>query len=161
MATIYPVPKDTEVRQMLGMLYGNGLGVEAGEPVATDAGSNSIVAVYINDEGVPVTACCCDIPFAAYSGAALSMIPRGGAEDAARSGDLSEMIRGNLNEIMNICSRLFISDKTPHLRLDALYDGPDALPEAARSMLDSAQGRADLRISIPGYGEGNISFLST
>jgi hypothetical protein len=62
---------------------------------------------------------------------------------------------------MNICSRLFISDKTPHLKLDALYDGPDALPEAARSMLDSAEGRADLRISIPGYGEGNISFLST
>jgi hypothetical protein len=161
MATKHPVPKDREVKQMLGMLYGKGLGVDAGEPVATGAGSNSIVAIYIDDEGLPVTACCCDIPFAAYSGAALSMIPRGGAEDAANSGDLSEMMRGNLNEIMNICSRLFISDKTPHLRLGALYDGADALPEAARSMLDTAPGRADLRISIPGYGEGNVSFLST
>ncbi len=109
----------------------------------------------------PVTACCCDLPFAAYSGAALSMIPRGGAEDAAKSGDLSEMMRGNLHEIMNICSRLFITDATPHLKLDALYDNPDALPEAARSMVATATGRTDLKISIPGYGEGNISFLST
>ena len=161
MATIHPIPKDSDVRQMLGMLYGDGLGIDAGEPVATDAGSKNMVAVYINDEGAPVTACCCDLPFAAYSGAALSMIPKGGAEDAAKSGDLSEMMRGNLHEIMNICSRLFITDETPHLKLDALYDSPDALPEAARSMVDTAVGRTDFRISIPGYGEGNISFLST
>jgi len=161
MATIHPVPKDSEVKQMLGMLYGDGISIAQGEPVASNAGSKNMVAVYINDAGAPVTACCCDIPFAAYSGAALSMIPRGGAEDAAKSGDLSEMMRGNLHEIMNICSRLFITDETPHLKLDALYDNADALPESARAMIDTAAGRTDLRISIPGYGEGNISFLST
>jgi hypothetical protein len=161
MATVHPVPKDKEVRQMLGMLYADGFGVDPGEPVATDSGSNSIVAVYINDEGTPVTACCCDLPFAAYSGAALSMIPAGGAEDAAKSGDLTEMMRGNLHEIMNICSRLFMTNETPHLKLEALYDSPDALPESARSMVDAAPGRSDYRVKIPGYGEGNISFLST
>ena len=75
MATIHPVPQGNDVKQMLGMLCGSDLGVEPGEPVATDAGSQTIVAVYINREGAPVTACCCDIPFAAYSGASLSMKP--------------------------------------------------------------------------------------
>jgi len=161
MATIHPIPKDSEVKQMLGMLCGSDLGVNPGEPLATDARSNTIVAVYTNQEGVPVTACCCDVPFAAYSGAALSMIPKGGAEDAAKSGDLSEMMRANLHEIMNICSRLFIAEETPHLKLDALYNSADALPEAVRLVIDTAAGRSDLRISIPGYGEGNISLLST
>ena len=70
-------------------------------------------------------------------------------------------MRGNLHEIMNICSRLFITNETPHLKLDALYDSPDALPGSARSMVDAAAGRSDYRVTIPGYGEGNISFLST
>ena len=161
MTTVHPVPNNTEVKQMLGMLYGQGLAVEGGDPVATDAGSNSIIAIYINDAGEPVTACCCDLPFAAYCGSALSMIPAGGAEDAANSGDLTEMMRGNLQEVMDICSRLFISDSTPHLKLDALYDGPDSLPEMARTLLESASGRADLKVSIPGYGQGNLSFLSS
>ena len=161
MATIFPIPKETEVKQMLGMLYGNDLKVEAGEPLAADNGSKNIVAVYIDDQGVPVTACCCDIPFAAYSGAALSMIPPGGAEDAANKGDLTEMMRGNLNEIMNICSRLFITEETPHLKLDALYESPEAMPEAARSLVESAPGRSGFDVSIPGYGAGRIAFLST
>ena len=146
---------------MLGMLYGNDLRVRADEPAAADGNGIGYYAVYINDEGMPVTACCCDIPFAAYSGAALSMIPPGGAEDAAKTGDLSEMMRGNLNEVMNICSRLFITEDTPHLKLDALYDSAEGLPEAVRSMVDAATGRSDFMVSIPGYGEGRISFLST
>ena len=161
MSTVFPVPEETEVKQMLGMLYGNDLQVQAGEPLAGDNGSKNIVAVYINDEGEPVTACCCDIPFAAYSGAALSMIPPGGAEDAASKGDLTEMMRGNLNEIMNICSRLFITEDTPHLKLDALYDSPETLPEAARTMVESAAGRSGFEVSIPGYGAGKIAFIST
>ena len=152
MSTVHPIPNDSDVKQMLGMLYGNGLGVDPGEPVATDAGSRSIVAVYINDAGEPVTACCCDLPFAAYSGAALSMIPAGGAEDAASSGDLTEMMRGNLHEVMNICSRLFISENTPHLKLEALYDNPEVLPEAARTLAQAhfARKRSGRR---PGHGD--------
>ena len=161
MATVHPLPQGNDVEKMLGMLCGSELGVKPGEPVATNAGSGTIVAVFINREGAPVTACCCDVPFAAYSGAALSMIRKGGAEDAVKEGSLSEMMRSNLHEIMNICSRLFLIDETPHLKLDRLYDTAEALPEAVRSVIDTAAGRSDLKITIPGYGEGNISFLST
>lgn len=161
MSTIHVFPTDTQVHEMLGMLFGSALKINPVDPVATDADSNSMVAVFVNNEGSPATACVCDLPFAAFSGAALSMIPKGGAEDAARSGQLSEMMRGNLHEIMNICSRLFISNDTPHVRLETLYDKAEELPDNARAMVDAATGRSDFKVLIPGYGEGHISFLST
>jgi hypothetical protein len=146
---------------MLGMLFGDHMKIVPGEPVATGPDSKSMAAVYVNDEGVPATACVCDLPFAAYSGAALSMIPKGGAEDAAKSGELSEMMQGNLHEIMNICSRLFMNNDTPHVKLETLYDKISAMPENARAMIDAATGRSDFKVSIPGYGDGHVSFLCT
>ena len=161
MSTTHPFPNDAQLQEMLGMLFGNDLKINPGDPVATDADSKSVVAVFVSADGSPATACFCDFPFAAYCGAALSMIPKGGAEDAAKSGELSEMMRGNLNEIMNICSRLFISNDTPHVKLETLYDKAGELPENARAMVDATTGRSDFKVSIPGYGEGHISFLST
>ena len=161
MSTIHPYPNDAQLQEMLGMLFGNDLKINPGDPVATDADSKSIVAVFVSADGSPATACFCDLPFAAYCGAALSMIPKGGAEDAANSGELTEMMRGNLNEIMNICSRLFISNDTPHVKLETLYDRAGELPDNARAMVDATTGRSDFKVLIPGYGEGHISFLST
>lgn len=161
MATIHHVPTTGELRQMLAMLYGDKLGLETGKPVAADAGSKSVVAVYVNDANEPVTACVCDHQFAAFAGSALTKIPRGGAEDAAKTGDFSEMMLGNLREVMNICSRLFMYNSSPHLRLESVYATPDALPDSVRSMVGASQGRGDFSVSIPGYGDGTLSFLCT
>ena len=70
-------------------------------------------------------------------------------------------MQGNLKEVMNICSRLFMDDNSPHLKLDNLYESIGALPDSARSLMDSVQDRLDLIISIPDYGDGKLSFLST
>lgn len=161
MTTIHHIPTKGELRQMLTMLYGDQLELDAGKPVAADNGSKSVVAVYVNDEDAPVTACVCDHSFAAFAGSALTKIPRGGAEDAAKTGDFSDMMLGNLREVMNICSRLFMYNTSPHLRLDQVYASPDTVPEAVRAMLGASKGRGDFSVSIPGYGAGAVSFLST
>lgn len=161
MSTLHPVPKDSEVRQILAMLYGDELELGPGEPVSADAGSKCMVAVYINDDNVPVTACVCDHQFAAFAGSALTRVPVGGAEDAAQTGEFSEMMLGNLHEIMNICSRLFMNSGSPHLRLDTVYATPDAMPHSVRAMVDTSQGRVHMDVSIPGYGNGSLSFLCT
>lgn len=161
MSNIHPIPKKDEVRLMLAMLFGGGLAVENGKPVVTAKGGKSVVAVYVNDEKMPVTACACDHPFAAFAGAALSRIPAGVAKDAVKSGEFSEMMLGNLYEIMNICSRLFMDNSSPHLKLDAVYATPDKMPDNALAMVAAATGRLDLAISIPGYGSGSLSFLAT
>lgn len=161
MASTYPTPSEIEVRQMLGMLFGNDLKISAADTMSVEPAPGKAAAVFVADDGTPVTACVCDMQFAAFAGAALTRIPKGGAEDAARSGELTANMLGNLHEVMNICSRLFMSASSPHLKLDKLYASAAELPENAKSILGSIKGRLDLKVNIPGYGDGHLSFLST
>jgi len=161
MVTIHPVPNEDEVRQMLKMLLGSKLNIcrtEKPDP-ATDSGG--LVAVFIDDEDIPVTACLGDLHFAVYAGSALTRIPAAGAEDAVKSGAIPETMMGNFHEIMNICSRLFMHGSSPHLRLDRVYPLTAALPENVGKLLESIGDRLDLMVDIPGYGEGQVAFLST
>lgn len=157
----FVIPKEIEVKQMLGMLYDSGLEVQPTDSLPTESGSKSLIAVYVDDDDQPVTACACDYNFTAFAGAALTKIPKGGAEDAASSGDFSEMMLCNLNEVMNICSRLFMDSTTPHLRLDKTYGSPDEVPDNMKSIISGSGGRSDFDVVIPGYGDGKITFLTT
>lgn len=160
MTTLHPVPQENQIRQIFSMLFGDGLALDTGKPDTADD-ARSMYAVFINDEGKHVTACVCDYNFAAFAGSALTRIPAGGAEDAAQSGEFTDMMLSNLHEIMNICSRLFMNNTSPHLRLETVYTSPDSVPDAARVMLDTCQERVDFSVSIPGYGKGGVSFLCT
>ena len=161
MAAIHPVPSKDDLHQILAMLYGDALTLDTGSSVSVDTGSKSMVAIYVNDADKPVTACVCDYEFVAFAGSALTRIPLAGAEEAAETGDFSKMMLGNHHEVMNICSRLFMDSNTPHLRLAKVYTSPDDVPNDARDVIQSTLGRADFEVEVPGYGKGNLSFLST
>ena len=160
MTTIHPVPQEKQIRQIFSMLFGNELVLDSGIPETSD-NANAMYAVFINDDGKHVTACVCDYNFVAFAGSALTRIPAGGAEDAAKSGEFTDMMLSNLHEIMNICSRLFMSNTSPHLRLETVYTSPDSVPDNARTMMEACQERVDFSVSIPGYGKGGLSFMCT
>lgn len=161
MSAIHPIPDREDLQRILVMLYGDALTLDAGKAVPAESGSKSVVAIYVNDAEKPVTACICDYDFVAFAGSALTRIPPGGAEDAAESGEFSDMMLGNHHELMNICSRLFMGSNTPHLRLAKVYTSPDDVPADAHDVLRSTMDRADYQVDVPGYGKGNLSFLST
>jgi hypothetical protein len=161
LVTIHPVPNEDEVRQILKMLLGDKLVISRTEKPGPATDDRGLVAVFIDDENVPVTACLGDLHFAAYAGSALTRIPAAGAEDAVKSGEIPETMLGNFHEIMNICSRLFMHGSSPHLRLDRVYPSAAALPEKVGKLLESVGGRLDLRVDVPGYGTGQVAFLST
>lgn len=158
MSGLYPVPKENEVHEIMSMLYGDEFMLDSGEPVPIENGS-SMFAVYVNDTGEPSTVCVCNYNFAAFASSALTKIPLGGAEDAAETGDFSDMMLSNLHEIMNICSRIFMDNSSPHIKLDAVYKSLDDAPDTVRAMLDKIEARVDFSVTIPGYGNGAISFL--
>lgn len=148
------LPTENDVKRMLAALFGDELVVGAG---ASDVGE-SYVAVYVDAENQPGAVICCDSSFAAYAGAALSMLPPDAATDAANSGDLSATMRENLHEVMNICTGLLIGESTPHLRLTELCrldetDAPDAIKEVSSSSC--------FNVVIPRYGAGQLKFLVT
>ncbi|MEM1145068.1 MAG: hypothetical protein AAGI88_20980 [Pseudomonadota bacterium] len=152
-----PLPKPDDLKNMLSMMYDD-LSVDDGEPA--EAGKyKCAVALYLDDNDAPIAAAVADYPFAAYSGAALTMIPPGGAQDAVEEGDLGNSILENVNEVFNICSRLLMNDSSPHLRLGPIYTSMDEVPEDQAAVVKGPNGRADIAATIPNYGSGNISFM--
>jgi len=157
MSTKFPLPKDDDLKNMLKMLFGDELVVESKE---CDLGDKAMYALYLDDEDAPVCASIFDHNFAAFAGSSLTRIPVGGAEDAAASGDFSEMMLSNVNEVMNICSRALMDNSSPHLRLDKIYATLDAMPDNARGLIETNAGRAGFSVNIPEYGTGDVAFVS-
>lgn len=156
----YPVPDEKKIHDILAMLYGNDVTLDTCDSVSI-ANDKNMLAVFIDDEGTPSTACACNHNFVAFAGSALTKIPVGGAEDAAETGDFSEMMLSNLYEVMNICSRMFMTDTSPHVKLDKVYKTFDEAPDNVRDLFQDAEERIDFDVSIPGYGNGAVSFLCT
>ena len=63
-----------------------------------------VVATYNDLEGQFRFAISCDLPLANSLGAALTMIPPGGVEDAVAEGQVPANIAENLREVLSICS---------------------------------------------------------
>ncbi len=154
-----PMPTAIELQQMLSMMYGPDLKAREGEPVPPASGQ-SLVALYVDDDDQPIAACAVDYPFTAYAGASLTRVPKGTADESIETGEFSQMMIGNVHEIMNICSRLLMNSESPHLRLDGLYQDPDELPEAAQEKLEEPADATHFKVNIPDYGDGGVSFYS-
>lgn len=158
MPKLYPVPNEKDVHEILAMLYGSELEMGSVESAPINNAKN-ILAVYTNDEDEPSTACVCNYNFAAFAGSALTKIPVFGAEDAAESGDFSEMMLSNLREVMNICSRMFMTNSSPHIKLDTVYKSIEDAPDDVKALFGNTEERVDFDVSIPNYGNGTITFL--
>jgi len=146
------------MRRMLSMMY-RGFSVSEGDPVSED-GEKCVVAIFLSDDDQPIAAALADYRFAAFMGAGLTMIPPGGAEDAADQRDLGDPILENVQEVFNICSRLLMHGDSPHLRLGKVYEGVDTVPENEKAVLASSE-RVHLKADVGNYGDGNVTFIAT
>ncbi len=159
MATNYPMPDAAKVKLMLGLLF-DGLDVKPGKKFDIVPPSGSWIGLYVADDGKAVAACAVDVALAAHSAAALSMLPPGIAKDAAKTRELTDVMVANLQEIMNICSRLLMNDGSAHLKLDKVYPSK-AMPAALTALLGASHGRVDFELNVPKYGAGTLAVLST
>ena len=160
MPTTYVLPNAAAMTETVAMLFGDGAKVTPGKRLDSKAGSGNLIATYIADDGKPVAAVLCDVPFAANAGSALSMLPVGAAKDAIKTKKLEQVMLDNLYEVMNILSTLLMNDHTPHLKLATLYPDLGKLPADAKALLGAATGHADFTINVPRYGSGCLSLLS-
>ncbi len=152
----YVVPSEKSLKSILEVIFGETLDVSA-EDGADLAGRHA--ATYVNDAGDVVAICACDNPLVAYSGAALTLLPKDAADEMLAESRLSDVVLANFHEIMNICSRVLMSDHSGHLRLDKTLD-----PNAASGPIAGLNGDARIasfQLTIPNYGSGAIAFLVT
>ena len=153
MASNYLIPDATSVSSVLTMLLGDGPQVTKA-PAADLASCH--VATYVDNTGKIVAACACDRSFVAYASAAFSMIPADVAEEIVKGSDMSDVVRGNFHEIMNIFSTILMSDKTAHLRLDKSL-APEMATDIIGSLADTTS--SSFAVDIPRYGNGIVQFL--
>jgi hypothetical protein len=152
-----PAPKD--VRDMLTGLVGKPVAVNPGGPVTPTPDKPVSVAVYVDPQMAINALCVMDLGASAYTGAALALLPPGGAQDAVEEdGELTSLLVEALHEVVNVLSALFNTPGAPHSKLHKLYAPGDDLPGDIQGMLANFN-RIDLAIEIPGYGKGAISLV--
>ena len=134
----YIVPTANSIEKILEALYGPGLTVTPNDDASL---LDRHVATYVSEDQALVAIGACDAAFVAYSGAALTMVPADAANDMISS---------------HICSRLLMSDDSPHLRLDETL-APGSAAQAVSTAESLAQA-ASFSIEIPQDGNGNSAF---
>ncbi|MEZ0123190.1 MAG: hypothetical protein AB9Q22_08290 [Candidatus Reddybacter sp.] len=153
----FSTPSKAELKDMLGMLFTN-LEVKDCDPV--DLGTDDLFfGLYLDDDDTPATLVVCDLPFSAYLGSSMTMLPPPIAADVIKSGKLEDMMVGNLKEVMNIVSRLFMLRGGAHLRFSTLHPASESLPEAVSSLLTNIEKQVFFDVEVPRYGAGKVGFL--
>src|SRR5689334_16376025 len=94
-------------------------------PAPAPAEHAGMAAWYVDEAGEVQAAVWWDLPLAAYAGAALSMVPAEVAEGCVTAGELSESLRENAHEVMNVTASLLTPKAARHLKLA----GTAATPE--------------------------------
>jgi hypothetical protein len=159
MATAFSLPDVRKVQSILGLLF-DGLEVKAGGAFDKTPAGDAWFGVFIGDGNAPVVLCGADLSLAASLAAALSMLPAATVKEAVETRYLGSVMRENLHEIMNICTRLVLDANSPHLKLDQVYPYK-SLPTAAAAILGATQGHREFQVRLPRYGGGVLSLLST
>jgi hypothetical protein len=153
------LPAAKDVRDMLTGLVGKPVGVNPGAPVTPTPDKPVSVAVYVDPQMAINALCVMDLAASAYTGAALALLPPGGAQDAVEEdGELSGLLVEALHEVVNVLSALFNTPGAPHSKLHKLYAPGDDLPGDIQGMLANFN-RIDLALEVPGYGKGGLSLV--
>ena len=158
-ASVVQLPTAKDVRDMLTGLVGKDVEVSPGAPVTPTEESPVSVAVYVDPYMNINALCVMDLGASAYTGAALALLPPGGAQDAVEEDhELTGMLVEALHEVVNVLSALFNVPGAPHSKLHKLHAAGEDLPGDIEGMLANFN-RLDLAIQVPGYGKGAISFV--
>ena len=153
------LPAAKDVRDMLTGLVGKPVGVNPGAPVTPTPDKPVSVAVYVDPHMAINAICVMDLAASAYTGAALALLPPGGAQDAVEEdGELSGLMVEALHEVVNVLSALFNVPGAPHSKLHRLYAPGEDLPGDVEGMLANFN-RIDLALDVPGYGKGGLSLV--
>ncbi len=152
----FRVPNEFDVKNILSVLFDGSEVKESGD-LAVD-GAGQFLGLYVDDNDQPVTACICDINFAAYSACSLTMLPPPVAQESIGAGKLEDNMVSNLGEVFNILSRLFMNNDTDHLRFLQAHASSE-VPADLVEKFSNASKKVSFGVTIPRYGEGTFSML--
>ncbi len=147
------LPNESTVHALLSSLFGKDVIVNPSENHVA-AGNTAVLATFCDDEGKVERTISCNNEFANRVGAALTMFPAAGADEAIESQSVADKHLENLHEILNICVNLF-SNTSGHLALGNVLSLTDVI-EASLSECEKTS-TVSFEVDIPRYGLGLFS----
>lgn len=160
MAESSPMPSLKAVRDLLTDLVGRDVEVAPGaEPVAVGGSPGALIGLYVDDTLSARAAVVADFPLSAYLGAALGLIPLGGAEAAIEDAELPSTLYDNAYEVLNIMASLFNLEGAPHLRLYAVTKPDEIVRPDVRELALRPAPREDITVDVNRYGKGVLSIV--
>lgn len=155
------LPALLPVRNLLEDLLGREVTVTATDPI--DAGDlpTTVAALYVDNAERLVAVVGLELSLAAYAGAALGLMPAGGAADSIEEKQLSPMLAENVQELCNVLSGLLNKPGAPHVKLHGVVLPGESMPSDASSNLLAYGRRLDLIVEIARYGKGTFTLVLT
>lgn len=154
-----PLPAAKDVRDALEGLLGREVDVNVGDPFSGDPQVGVTYAVYVDDRLRTRAVAVADLAFSAYAGAAIGLIPAGGAEVAVEERDLAPMLQENLYEVLNVCASLLNAEGHPHVKLLDVHHVGSVPPADVVGFAGVLGRRLDLDVKIDLYGPGRLSVV--
>jgi hypothetical protein len=154
------MPSLKDIRDTVSGLVGKDVELTAGAAAPVVGGdSGSLVALYVDDTLRSSAVIVFDLALAARLGAAIGLIPPGGADAALEDRALSPVLRENATEILNVLASVFNTDGAPHLRLYSVAGSGEELRADVRAIAVKAAPREDVTVEVPRYGAGVLSVV--
>jgi hypothetical protein len=117
-----------------------------------------VVGSYVDDAGAVRAVSFCDLTLGNVLGAALALVPATRVEDALAEGRVLPELADNTREVLNIAASLF-NEGPLHLKLAQSWVVPEPVGEDVVAFLRERSRRSDVRVDVPGYGEGVLALL--
>src|SRR4051794_3328079 len=150
-----PVPKD--VRDLFEDLLGRSITVSPADPMLADGLKTMLVSLYTDDSMKLAAVIGMDLPLTVYAGAALGLLPPGGAQDCVADGVVTPMVAENVREVCNIMAGLLNREGGGHIKLHQVFLPGEPAPADACSILLALGRRLDLEVDVGGYGTGQVA----
>jgi hypothetical protein len=154
------VPARKPIKDLFEGLLGRDVTLGDAPPVTLDRVPPPMVAVYVDDQLKLATVTVMDFALTAYVGAALGLVPKGGAEAAIEDAVLPQSLIENAAELLNVLAAPIGEASGTHQRLYKTYP-PGEIPPADVAGLTALLGsREDVLLDVKGYGAGPMSVIA-
>ncbi len=155
------LPTNLAVRELFEGLLGRDVDLQNGRRVDMDATPGPCTAVYVDDKDDLSSVVVMDFPLTAKVGAALGLVPAGGAEAAIEDKSLPASLQENTNELLNVLAGTLNDFTDVHQRLYKVHGPGEPLPADVAPWTITVTGRQDLNVAVKGYGAaGGLSIIS-
>ena len=151
-----PAPKS--VKDFFEDLLGRPVTVSPADPLRAADIPSTLVAVYCDPARKLGAVVGFGFSLTAYVGAAIGLIPAGGAEACIEDKEISKMIGENAIEVCNVVASLINQEGAARLKLDTTFLPGNTPPNDAVARLLALGRRLDLTVDLGGYGSGLLSF---